>query len=397
MVGRGFSRSAFAIAVGSSIGFAGISSAQPFDPAQPDVILWGSAGFTDLAVLSVSGRGSGIEQKSDPTDDCPNLKEVASVLDSGSTIPSLATQDKKNGKLTEMNYVDIGADANGRVFGIAEFLVSDGNMFEASATGKSLFSEKASTVFSPSGSEKGGSPNEFVPLDISSAERKFRHRLTVNARSRQAKATLKISDRSVLSGSEESAYNGLPLVFSGKLNTNVRKIAKGKSDVVVTGIIDRRSDFLISADSITADPSLRRWNGDAELCTPFNQGLGAKGGIDPICFSIPPCDAPFLPNGFTRMNIKWYDSSKKKPAGRYKIRHDNEFENAKYRANSSGYMLSDAGDAQMLVDGDISLSQLQYRARNFTFRTPAANTRVKTTYSSDSLLQQFPGGQQPAK
>ncbi len=322
---------------------------------------------------------------------CDNLKEVASVYESGAAATSLSTMDKKNGKITEINLVDPGADANGRVFGIAEFILSDGNFFEAQVTGKAKFVEKASIVQSPAEFPVKGEFVEFVPFAPSSIERKLNHKVTVKANSKQAKANLKLSDKSV-----RTDYFGAPLVFSGKLNTNIKKLAKGKSDVVVTGIIDHRSDFLISASSITATPDLNRWNGDAMLCTPFNMGLGAKGGTPPVfndlCFGIPPCDAPFLPGGFTKLNTKWYDASKNKPAGNYKITQSNSFEGASYRANSSGYMLSNAADAQLVADGDISLSDLQYRSRNFTFRTPAANTKVKTSYSSDALLMRFPGG-----
>ena len=48
--------------------------------------------------------------------------------------------------------------------------------------------------------------------------------------------------------------------------------------------------------------------------------------------------------------------------------------------------------AQLLVDGDTSLSDLQYRAQTMSFRTNAASTTVKSTYLDERILRQLSGG-----
>lgn len=333
---------------------------------------------------------------------CDNLKEVASVLSNGATVATLATFDSKNGRTTNVDFSNIGADANGIVFGIAEVVVA-GNVREASAVGRAKFSERATWEYDVEDEEAGKSisvptPN-VLPYELVSIERLLNHRISVKAKARGLAVNLKLADKSV-----RDSYEGFPLVFTGTLKTNHKNLSgqqgsgssattKGASDVFVVGLIDRRSDFLISANSITATPQLNRWNGDAMLCTPFNQGQGAK-AIFPVnqCYGIPPCDAPWLSGGFSTLNFTWFDGSKPKPVGRYAIQQRNEFQNSQYRASSKGYLLDSAGAAQMLVDGDASFSDLQYRATTFSFRSGAANTTIRSFYLDDRILAPVNGG-----
>jgi len=337
---------------------------------------------------------------------CDNLKEVASIQSNGQTTADLRTFDSKSGRTTWVDFDGIGADANGVIFGIAEAVVN-GNVREASVVGRAKFSEKAEWAYDEAEEVPGKSivtptPN-VLPYELVSVERLLNHKVGLRAKAKGLSVGLKLADRSV-----RTDYEGFPLVMTGTLKTSYQilpskdgdsaektssQTTKGISDVFVVGIIDRRAEFLISADSITATPQLTRWNGDAMLCTPFNVGQGGK-AVYPVnqCYGIPPCDAPWINGGFSTLNFKWYDPSKPNPAGKYSVSQRNEYQNSQYRATSKGVLLDGANAAQLLVDGDTSLSDLQYRAQTMSFRTNAASTTVKSTYLDERILRQLSGG-----
>lgn len=340
---------------------------------------------------------------------CDNLKEVASIMANGATTADLRTFDAKNGRDTWVDFQDIGADANGVVFGIAR-AVSGGNVREASVVGRAKFGERVTLAHDVVEDEKSivsPTPN-VLPYEVVSVERQLNHKIGIRAKAKGLSVNLKLADRSV-----RTDYEGFPLVMTGTLKTSYQILAGGKdaegsekttsrttkgvSDVFVVGLIDRRADFIVSANSITATPQLTRWNGDAQLCTPFNVGQGGKGYSSsdyPVnqCFGIPECEAPLVNGGFSTVNLKWYDASKPNPAGKYSVAHRNEYHNSQYRASSKGVLLDSANAAQLLVDGDASLSDLQYRAQTMSFRSNAASTVVKSTYLDERILRQVTGG-----
>ncbi len=365
LAGKGIGTIAcFALACGLMIG-ATSANAQPFDPAENDTILGGSAGFTDIFALSEAGRAG------DPLHE----KVVSSIREDGSDPGNLSTVDLDSGTVSTVDAL-VEADTNGNIFGIVDVAVSGYGdtkgdktaSVELPASGRMRFREKVEKLYVADGGDKA----LYQPYH-GEVVRSLKHQVALKGNSRHGKISLKATNEDV-----RFDYDDDPLTFVGSMKTSVKGFGKGESAVVITGLIDNAAWFRISAPSITVDPSLQKWQGDAQLTTPFNTGKGTKA-------------VAVVPGGDSKLKLKYYDEVKGK-TGRFSLKQSNEFEGAKYKTSMTGFLLNTEDEAQELVDGDMALSDLQYRDRNFSFRTPAASTSIRSTYADESILERLFGG-----
>jgi len=372
--------SLFGLAAGAGLGLTLGSAQAQFSPVQPDPILSGSAGFTDIYVFSEFAR-----QQSDNEKGGSIAKTVTSNINTSPIFGELTTTN--GSAVTTIDFEAVGGvaplniDARGRIDGICTVRTDDGEVREIPIIGQAMFRETVLRGYSagtsggifvpgtPSADIKGIEPNIFPPYITTSLARNLDHELTFVGTRLGFGVKVDLRAGAFLPGNRQilGDYDTDAISMNGILRTrdgNGRRV--GVSQINVTGLIDERAIFQTSVGSLSGNTTLTDWQGDARLSTPFN---------------------PSTVNGGTsRYQYRFYDTARNRP-GRYRVDQQsaavlNVPLDPTYRTRSEGYMMSTASEAQSIASGVAAISDFQYRDTFFGFRSPSALTLFDSFYNA---------------
>lgn len=350
----------------------GSAQAQGFSPVDPQPILSGSAGFTDLFVFASAAR------EDDDKSVSFNDRTVTSNIDAAPIFNQLVTTNGSAVTTLDFetgpgDFTPLSIDALGRIDGIAT-VSNGGEVREIPISGRAVFREFVTRRYAagaPSdGSVKGGPIGVFNQYGTSSLSRNIDHRLFFRGVRTGFGVQVNLASRAFLSspsGAIKTSYEPSPTSMNGTLMT-IDGFGRraGVSVVNVTGLFDTRATFDTTGSSLTSNTSLTNWNGDAVLFSPFNP--------TPV------------PGGVSRFQFRPYDTARNL-AGRYKIEQTSSAVlnvplTPANRVASAGFFLNTASELTSVSTGAGALSDLQYRDANFNFASPSALTSIRSVYDT---------------
>lgn len=347
----------------------GSVQAQGFSPVDPQPILSGSAGFTDLFVFASEARDNNDKGESF------NQRTVTSNIDSAPIFNQLITTNGSANTTLDFetgpgDFTPLSIDALGRIDGIAT-ISNGGEVREIPISGRAVFREFVTRRYSANGSVvKGGPVGVFNSYGTSSLSRNIDHRLFFRGVRTGFGVQVNLASRAFLSspsGAIKTSYEPSPTSMNGTLMT-IDGFGRraGVSVVNVTGLFDTRATFDTSGSSLSTNTSLTNWFGDAVLTSPFNP--------TPV------------PGGRSRFQFRGYDTARN-VAGRYKIEQISSAVlnvplSPSYKVASAGYLLTTPSELTSVSTGAGALSDLQYRDVNFNFNSPSAATAIRSVYDT---------------